>query len=70
MGYYSMNYAIASIIGPAVGGLIYEYNRELVFHLCTVIGFLVIAGFYWLQRYVGQAKPVEAESITSVNSSS
>ena len=53
MGWYSMNYAIACIVGPAVGGLIYEYNREAVFHVCTLVGVIVLVGFYWLQRRIG-----------------
>ena len=53
MGWYSMNYAAACIVGPAVGGLIYEYNKELVFHIGTVIGLFVLGGFYLLRKRVG-----------------
>ena len=52
MGWYSMNFALACIIGPAVGGILYEFNKELVFHLGTAIGVIVLLGFYWLQNRI------------------
>ena len=50
MGYYTMSYSLAFIVGPAVGGIVYERNPALVFYLAIAVAVFVIAGFYALNK--------------------
>ena len=59
MGWYTMSYSIAFIIGPALGGIVYEKDPATLFYSCAAIGFVVLAGFYALNR------SLEAEAMAS-----
>ncbi len=67
MGWYSMTYSIAFVIGPTLGGLIYEYNRELVWYLSLIVAVGVLAGFYLLsnrldaESSLARQKPIPVE---------
>ena len=61
MGLYSMNYSIAFLIAPALGGVIYETQSirllyrnwggpELVWYISLIVGVLVLIGFYRLDK--------------------
>ena len=66
MGLYSMNYSIAFMIAPALGGLIYETESigwsgwrcrgpEFVWYIGMLVGIGVLIGFYVLEN-VGRPK--------------
>jgi predicted MFS family arabinose efflux permease len=48
MGWYAMQFSIAAIIAPALGGAVYQYDRDLMWYISTGLAVLVLAGFYWL----------------------
>ena len=61
MGLYSMNYSVAFLIAPALGGAIYEIDSfqlfsidwsgpELIWNTSILVGILVLLGFCWLDR--------------------
>jgi MFS family permease len=50
MGSYTMCYAIAFVIAPVLGLAIYQYYPDLVWYLSLVVGLLVLAGFFALDR--------------------
>ena len=56
MGWYTMAYSVAFIVGPAVGGIVYERDPSILFYACGVLGFFVLAGFYVLNA---KEKPAE-----------
>lgn len=56
MGWYTMSYSIAFIIGPAVGGLIYQSNKNMVFYLSMLVGILVLFGFLTLNKRLEREK--------------
>ncbi len=61
MGLYSMNYSVAFLIAPALGGMIYETQSirlfyrdwggpEVVWYISLIVGVLVLIGFYRLDK--------------------
>ena len=50
MGWYAMTYSVAGVIAPLLGGAIYDWNRNLFWYLSIGVGFIVLAGFYALNR--------------------
>ena len=52
MGWYTMSYSLAFIVGPAIGGVVYEYDSSLLFYSCAAIGLMVLIGYGLLNRSV------------------
>lgn len=50
MGWYSMTYSVACVVGPVLGSAIYEYDRDLVWDLTLITGFVIMVGFYFFVR--------------------
>ena len=50
MGWYSMTYSVACMIGPVLGSKIYEFDHDLVWHLTMGIGVIVAIGFWLFVR--------------------
>jgi MFS family permease len=48
MGWYMMTYSLAGVSAPAVGGAIYQYDRQLLWHMSIGLGIVVLVGFSWL----------------------
>ena len=48
MSYYTMTYAVASILAPALGTAIYQIDRNLIWYVSIGIGLLVLGGYYAL----------------------
>ncbi|MCA9234996.1 MAG: MFS transporter [Planctomycetales bacterium] len=45
MGYYSLMLSLAWMIGPSVGGLAYQWNRDALWYGGAAVGLAVLAGF-------------------------
>ncbi len=56
MSWYTMTYSLAAILAPAIGGTIYQFNKESVWYLSTVVGVLLLAGFYRLNTHAMEGK--------------
>lgn len=54
MGWYTMTYSLAAVISPTLGGIIYEVDKELFWYISIGIGFVVLAGFYWLANLLAK----------------
>lgn len=50
MGWYSMTYSAACVVGPVLGSFIYKYDRDLIWHLTLIAGFVIVIGFYFFVR--------------------
>jgi MFS family permease len=50
MGLYTSTFSIAFVLAPAIGTRLYEIDPDLIWHLCTVSGVLLLAGMYALSR--------------------
>ena len=50
MGWYTMTWSIAAVVGPAIGTWIYERDKAQVWHWAMVMAFVVLAGFYVFDR--------------------
>jgi len=54
MGWYTTMFAIASVLGPAIGATIYDIHRDAVWYGSLVVGVVVLLGFLrmsiWSQR--------------------
>lgn len=50
MGWYSMTYSVACVIGPVAGSQLYAINRDLVWDLILVVGIVMMIGFYFFIR--------------------
>jgi MFS family permease len=49
MGVYQMLWAFASMVGPAAGSWLYEFdNGKLVWYLCGFLGLLCLLAFIWV----------------------
>ena len=59
MGWYTMNYSIAAILGPAIGGEVYAYNKELFWYISLGIGVAVLIGALWLSKRIEREKMLE-----------
>ncbi len=62
MGWYSMTYSIACVVGPVLGSAIYEYNRDLVWDLSLIVGFVIMIGFYFFIRAAEAEKLLESDT--------
>lgn len=51
LGLYTTMFAVSGVVGPAVGGMIYgAFGGAMVWHVCLVVGVVVLALFAWLGR--------------------
>ncbi|MEM9413220.1 MAG: MFS transporter, partial [Planctomycetota bacterium] len=58
MGWYTMAYSLAFILGPALGGLVYDYQPEFVWYGALGIAMVVWVGFYFLNVRISKPKNV------------
>jgi MFS family permease len=56
MGWYTLMFAAASVLGPAIGSAIYQWNREAVWMWSMGVGALVWIGFNVLASVVASTK--------------
>ena len=57
MSWYSMTFSVAATIAPLIGTAAYDFDPNLLWNLSSVIGVMVLAGFYVLnRRAVGEGK--------------
>ncbi len=54
MGWYTMSYSLAFIVGPAIGGVMYQWNKESVFYASILVGGLILGGFFALDLKLKQ----------------
>ena len=45
MGWYTTMFAIASVLGPAIGSIIYDIHRDAVWYGALIVGVVVLLGF-------------------------
>jgi MFS family permease len=48
MGWYMVMFAVASVLGPGIGGAIYQVNPNAVWYVSLAVGVLVLIGFQLL----------------------
>jgi predicted MFS family arabinose efflux permease len=58
LGWYTVAFATAQVLGPAIGSTIYQHNREAVWYCALVVGVLVLIGFQLLGRAAGEYEEV------------
>ena len=61
MGWYTMSYSLAFIAGPAIGGVLYEYNKATVWYLSIAVGFIVLIGFWLLNAKLQKEAALQSE---------
>ena len=60
MGWYTMTWSVAAVVGPAIGTWIYERDKAQVWHWAMVMAFVVLAGFYAFDRAMAKATNSDA----------
>ena len=55
LGAYTLVLSLAWMIGPTIGGALYQRSPDLIWHLGTVVGIAALAGFLVLSRRVERA---------------
>ncbi len=64
MGYYSMSFSISLVVAPIIGFQVANlFGYEILFYFLAAIGLLIIAGFGYLQRRVGEEQPKTFKTI-------
>lgn len=58
MGLYTTCVALAMMIGPLVGTYLYQLDRQGCWHFATLVGLVVLAGFYCLDIPQRKIKPL------------
>jgi MFS family permease len=63
LGWYTVAFATAQVLGPAIGSEIYQRNPEAVWYGALAVGVLVLIGFQLVARAAGEfgAEEVAAE---------
>ena len=64
MGWYTMTYSLAAVIAPALGGAIYQYNRNLIWYISIAIGAITLLGFHWLHHGLLNESPLSIPAET------
>jgi predicted MFS family arabinose efflux permease len=57
MGWYTLTFALAAVIGPSVGALLYAIDPQLLWGSCLAMGVALAAGFRLLARWVDGRTP-------------
>lgn len=52
MSYKTMSFSFAAIFAPTLGGIVYEYNKDLLWYISLAIGVFVLAGYYVLANRI------------------
>ena len=52
MGWFTMTFSIASVLGPAIGSSIYQLNQDLVWVGCLLVGVMAWLGFQYLSLHL------------------
>lgn len=52
MSWKSMSFSVSAIFAPTLGGIIYEYNKELFWYISLGLGCFVLVGFYVLAKRI------------------
>jgi MFS family permease len=59
MGWYMVMFAVANVLGPGIGGAIYQVNRNVVWYAALLVGAIVLVGFQllalWMRETAGEA---------------
>ena len=64
MGWYTMTFSLAGVLSPMLGGMVYQFNPHLFWYASLGVGFLVLGGFYLLEKAIDQEESVQTEELT------
>jgi MFS family permease len=65
MGWYMVMFAVASVLGPAIGGAIYQVDPNAVWYVSLAVGVLVLLGFQLLALRMREGADETLEEATS-----
>jgi MFS family permease len=60
MSWYTVNYSVAAMIAPAIGGVLYEHSHHTVWYVAQGLAAVVFVGFTGLRYVVSHTAPCTA----------
>ena len=66
MGWWAMGIALAFVLGPMIGGTLYQWDPNWIWYISSAVGVIVLVGFHLLPE-VGTLSSSELPALQSLN---